>query len=68
MRHANYDQPLSLMRETGRLLEGADLIQISAETSLSFYWLKKLAAGQFRNPSVNRVQFLYEHLTKSPLL
>ena len=67
-KHADYDQPLSLMQATGLLLEGADLIKVSAETSISFYWLKKFATGQFRNPSVNRVQYLYEHLTKNPLL
>ena len=67
-KNAIFDQPLSLMQATGLLLEGADLIKVSAETSISFYWLKKFATGQFRNPSVNRVQYLYEHLTKNPLL
>jgi len=65
---AIFDQPLSLMRATGLLLEGVDLVNLSAETAISFYWLKKFASGQFRNPSVNRVQYLYEYLTKTPLL
>jgi len=68
VKQATYDQPLSLMRRTGLLLDGVDLIKISAETDISFYWLKKFASGRFRNPSVNRVQYLYEHLTKTPLL
>lgn len=63
-----FDNPLSLMKETKRLLKARDLLEVYAETRVPFYWLRKFAAGEFQNPSVNRVQYLYEHLTGLSLL
>lgn len=58
-----FDQPGTLMVETVRLLKNRDLFEVYAETKISFYWLRKFATGGFKNPSVNRVQYLYEYLT-----
>lgn len=58
-----FDQPSSLMLKTLELLKGKDLLKVYEETRISFYWLRKFSAGDFRNPSVNRVQYLYEHLS-----
>ena len=69
--HNNEDQferPRTLMIETARLLKGRDLMDIQKATGISFYWLRKFAVGEFKNPSVNRVQCLYEHLSGKPLL
>lgn len=55
----------SLLAKTRELLTGKDLISISHETGLPFYWLRSLATTE--NPSVNRVQTLYEYLTKRTL-
>ena len=69
-KEAHYDAPGKLMQRTLELLKASDksLLEIYNETGLPFYWLRKFAGGTFQNPSVNRVQFLYEHLTRQPLL
>lgn len=61
--------PGSLMVATFELLKESDKKphDIYAETGLPFHWVKKFAAGEFENPSVNRVQFLYEYLTGTNL-
>lgn len=61
----NYDQPGTLLTRTRDLLKGADLFEVHRETGLPFYWLRSLATTD--NPSVNRVQALYEHLNKKTL-
>lgn len=43
------------------------LIDIHKASGLPFYWLKKFSAGEIRDPSVNKVQKLYEFLTKRKL-
>lgn len=63
----------SLLNHTRELLrrrtqEGTSLLRIAAQSHLPFYWLRKLHAGTVKDPSVNRVQKLYEHLTQSKLL
>jgi hypothetical protein len=62
--------PGSLMAETAKLLKesGKAPQDIYAETGLPFHWVKKFATGEFENPSVNRVQFLYEYLSGNALL
>lgn len=62
---AHYDQPGSLMKKTLALIEEqqCDPLKLHKETGLPYYWLKKFASGSFKNPSVNRVEFLYERLT-----
>lgn len=63
-----YDSPGSLLGETLRLLKDRQVIEIHTSTGIPFHWLSKLKQGTYRNPSVNRIQFLYEFLSGSPLL
>lgn len=65
----DFDLPNTLMLATIELLkqDKRGLLQIHAHTAIPYYWLKKFSAGEFINPSVNRVQFLYESLTNKPL-
>lgn len=54
----------SLHSRTLDLLEQSriPLPEIYKETHLPYYWLKKFSSGEIRDPSVNRVQRLYEFL------
>lgn len=67
------NQPGSLMQATitelHNTLKESDktLISIYSDTGIPYYWLKKFSAGEFANPSVNRVQALYEYLSGSKL-
>lgn len=63
----SYASPGSLMRVTQQLVEKENLLALYTDTGISFYWLRKFASGQFANPSVNRVQFLYEKLSGKKL-
>ena len=63
MKHEKFDQPQALMLKTIALLKKRDLLEVYVATKISFYWLRKFASGVYKNPSVNRVQFLYEYLT-----
>jgi len=65
---ARFDQPGSLMAATLKLLQERDLFEVFAETRIPYYWLKTFAGGMYRNPGVNRVQFLYEHLSGTKIL
>lgn len=56
------------MAKTRVLLKAAGLLKVYTDTGLPFYWLRKVASGEIKNPSVNRVQYLYEHLTRTTLL
>lgn len=60
-----FDEPGSLMEKTLALIKKDErsVLELYRDTGLPFYWLKKLAAGKFANPSVNRVQYLYEYLS-----
>lgn len=70
MKQEQFDNPGSLMQQTRELVKASELglLGIYKSSGLPFYWLRKFASGEFRNPSVNRVQFLYEHLTGKSLL
>lgn len=65
-----YDRPQSLYSGTRKLLKGdkRTLHMISQLTGVPYYWLKKFAAGEIANPAVNRVQYLYEFISKKELL
>ena len=58
-----FDQPGTLMVKTIDLLKDRDLFEVYSETKISPYWLRKFVTGEFKNPSVNRVQYLYQHLS-----
>lgn len=65
----------SLMEKTHRLLKESELsipnvhaeLRMSGITSISYYWLRKFSSGQIKDPSVNKVQMLYEFLSGLPL-
>ena len=60
----------TLMQRTIVLLRERkeSLPELAEATGLPFYWLRKMVAQEIRDPSVNRVQKLYEHLTGKPLI
>lgn len=51
------NRPISLSLET-----------IAADCKVSVSWLNQLMAGKIRGPSADRIQTLYEYLSKKPLL
>lgn len=57
-------EPLSLMVETLRLLRErkSTLPEVAVSAGIPFYWLRKFLGGEIQDPSVNRVQKLYEYL------
>lgn len=59
----------SLHRRTLELLKASkkSLPVIYKESDLPYWWLKKFSSGEIANPSVNRVQELYEYLTSTKL-
>lgn len=61
---------ISLMNKTRELLKANDksLPEVYRETGISFYWLRKFRNGEIKDPSVNRIQNLYEYLTGEPLI
>ena len=63
------DKMSTLLRATFALLEQDQrtLFQISKDTGVPFYWLRKFSAQDIQAPSVNRVQFLYEKLSNKKL-
>lgn len=59
----------SLYEETIKLLNnGADISQVALKTNLQYDWVNKLKRGDIKDPSVNKVQAVYEYLTGRPLL
>lgn len=52
-----HSRTLALLRQSG-----VPLPEIYKETHLPYYWLKKFSSGEIKDPSVNRVQRLYEYL------
>ena len=53
-----YERTLVLLKESE-----VSLPKVYLDTRLPYYWLKKFSSGDIKNPSVNRVQKLYEYLT-----
>jgi hypothetical protein len=64
------DKQQSLLKKTLELVENDDrsLLQLYSDTGLPFYWLRQLVAGAVKNPSVNRIQYLYEKLSGNELI
>lgn len=62
-------EPESLMATTMELLKARQqpLTEIQSATGISFYWLRRFLGGEFSDPSVNRVQKLYEYLAQRKL-
>lgn len=63
------DREGSLMTATLDLLkkDSRSLLQIYDETGVPFYWLRRFVTGGYKNPSVNRVQYLFEKLSGKKL-
>ena len=62
-RNTLHDTTIVLVRADKRTLR-----MISQATGIPFYWLKKLSADEIEAPNVNRVQYLFEFLSKKKLL
>lgn len=64
------DEPCVLMVKTRQLLKDdpRSILSIYEESGIPFYWLKKFANNEFKNPSVNRVSYLYTFLTGKELV
>ena len=60
-------QPSTLLNKTLQLLEGKNIAEVSSETKLPYHWLRKLQKGEFKDPSVNRIESLYIFLSKKDL-
>lgn len=65
----DFDQPGSLHLRVMKYLkeDKRSLIEIHADSKLPFYWLKTLITGTIKNPSLNRMQALYEYYSGKPL-
>ncbi len=65
-----FDDPGSLLTTTRQLIKDDErtMLIIAQMSGIPFFWLKKFTAGEIRNPSVNRVQYMYELLTKKELI
>lgn len=63
------DKKGTLLAKTLVLLKASseDPMKIHKATDLPFYWLKDMKAGKTKNPSVNRIQHLYEYLSNQSL-
>jgi len=63
------DNKGALLEKTLDLLhkDTRTLLAIHTASTIPFYWLRKLKQGGFTNPSVNRVQQLYEFLSGTKL-
>lgn len=63
------DAACTLLRKTRKLLNEtqASYLDIYTKTGLTPNWLTGVATGNIRDPSVNRIQKLYEYLTASQL-
>lgn len=57
-----FDHPGSLMTATIVLMKDCNLSDLCADTRIPYTWLQKFRNHEFKNPSVNRVQYLYELL------
>lgn len=68
MQKSKFDQPCPLMKETMRLVRVKGVDATAFETRVPFGWLQKFIGGQFRNPGVNRISYLYEKLSGNKLL
>jgi hypothetical protein len=58
----------TLLVKVRELLKDQDLMLLYAETRISFGWLQRVKNGHIKDPGVNRIQWLYEHLTKTKLI
>lgn len=64
-----FDTEGKLMRTVQRLIreDPRSLPEIYRDTRVPLSWLNGFVAGAYRNPSVNRLEYLYEQLTGKEL-
>jgi hypothetical protein len=67
-KNKQYDQPNVLMLTTIELVKKHGIEKTAFDTLIPFGWLRKFSSGNFKNPSVNRVVFIYEHLTNTKII
>jgi hypothetical protein len=48
--------------------EGVNLSLLASTLGIDYDWLNKMRRRAIKDPSVNRVQMVYEALTKTPLI
>lgn len=60
---------LSLQQRTVELLRitNKPYLEIYSSTGLTPSWLTQLSTGKIKDPSVNKIQRLYEHLAETEL-
>lgn len=57
-------QPLLVRTLKALALDGRSLRQIAKDSGLGYQWLQKVAAGEIKDPGVNRIEKLLEELRK----
>lgn len=62
-RNTLHDATIKALKEDKRTLR-----MIAQATGVPFFWLKKLSADEIKAPNVNRIQYVFEFLTKKRLL
>jgi len=64
-----HDRECALLRTTRELLKKSEktTLQIYMDTNLQPGWLDAVRKGTTKNPSVNRIQHLYEYLSQQKL-
>lgn len=66
-KHQTNEKEGTLLIKTRELVKNdtRTLPELATESGIPFYWLQKLST--FKNPSVNRIQYLYEFLSNKKL-
>ncbi len=59
-----YERTLQLLKDRPHTLT---FQKIETETEIKIPWLSKFVIGEIKDPSVNKIQKLYEFLAKQPL-
>ena len=67
-KNKDYDQPGPLMIETIKLIKETGLEKVAFVTLVPFGWIQKLCSGTFKNPSVNRIEHIYQVLSGSKII
>ena len=70
MKEQVFDQPGTLQLVTVKLIKESPLTlpELYKESGVPFYWLRKFVNNEFKNPSVNRIQYLYQYLSGKKLV
>lgn len=69
MKEGIWDQPSTLQAATVQLIKDSPLTlpELYRDSGVPFFWLRKFVYNEIKNPSVNRVQYLYEFLSGKKL-